>query len=175
MMGSSASAAPSKDQQIKDLKAQVQKLQKQIKDLKAELTKLKGPTPKPGACKAPCADSKGWQVMITNYQFDVSSDNQFIQPEEGNVYVQMDVTFANKTKKEQTASAFDFKLKDGTGVSRNEEFVGPCESWSSARLAPGASLGPKCIAFQAASSPSTGITLEWKPGLIDTYKIPLGK
>lgn len=131
------------------------------------------PTTEAAACRPPCADSRGFSVMVSDYRFNVDSGNQFIQPEAGNVYVQLHVTFMNKTSRSQTASPFDFKLMDGKGITRTEELISPCDSWSSAQLSPGATLGPKCLAFQAASDAPTGITLIWRPGLVTDYKIPL--
>lgn len=125
-------------------------------------------------CTEPCANADNFVVHVTNFRYDVASDNQFIQPETGNVYVTLDVTFHNHNGSTHRASPFDFTLTDGTGVSRDVEWLGPCETWSSAELSPGATLGPKCLAFQAAAGHQSGITLKWTPGFFgSTYTIPL--
>lgn len=124
------------------------------------------------SCRQPCADANGWIVEVKNFKYDVSSGNEFITPESGNVFVTMKVTFINHAKSSKSAAAFDFKLKAG-GVEQNAELIGPCESWSSVDVSPGASYGPKCLAFQAKAGQSKGIVLIWRPGLVFTYDIPL--
>lgn len=109
---------------------------------------------------------------MSNFRFDVSSGNQFITPESGNVFVTMKVTFINRAKSAKSAGPFDFKLKAG-GVEQDAELVGPCESWSSVEVSPGASYGPKCLAFQAKASARKGLVLIWRPGLLLTHDIPV--
>lgn len=173
-----ASAKPTPQQQIKTLQAEVAKLKKQLKAANTELARLKAqtaPTTVPAGCTQPCADAKGFTAAVTNYHFDTQSGNEFEQPETGNVFVQLDITLTNGTKSSKTVDVVDFKLTDGTGVSRLTTSISDCESWSYAELAPGATFGPKCLAFQAAASKPTGLVLQWKPSFLgSTYKIPLG-
>lgn len=194
-------AAPTQAQMIKNLRAQVRRLnrkvatlQKQLNAAKAELARAQGTTTttapattttRPSAttatpgtttapdCTAPCANAGGFKVMVSDFRFNVSSGNQFIEPEDGNVFVTLDVTFANGTSSTKTASPFDFRLEDGAGVIQSTELLSPCDIWSSAMLTAGGSLGPKCLGFEATANEPTGLTLEWKPGLFTTYEIPL--
>lgn len=130
------------------------------------------PTETEASCTKPCADSGGWIAEVKNFKYDVKSDNEFIQPESGNVFVTMEVTFINKSGSSHSASPFDFKL-EADGVERDAEFVGPCEQWSPVDVSAHASYGPKCLAFQAKSGHRSGITLTWNPGLTGTYDIPV--
>lgn len=133
------------------------------------------PTPTtspPPACSQPCADANGWVAQLSNFRFGVKSGNQFITPERGNVFVTVEVTFINRSNRSHTAAPTDFKLKSG-GVEHSAEFVGPCGAWSSVNISPGASYGPKCVAFQAAANQPSGSVVEWRPGLIQTYDIPV--
>lgn len=80
------------------------------------------------ACTQSCAEVNGLVVELSNLMFNVSSDNQFITPESGNVWVTVDVTFVNKSNSNQRVSPIDFKLRSA-GVEHSYEFIGPCESW----------------------------------------------
>jgi hypothetical protein len=129
-------------------------------------------TASPASCTKPCADAGGWIAQISNYKFDAQSGNPYIKPESGNVFVTLDVTFSNKTSSKKSANEFEFKLKSA-GVEHHTT-IGPCESWAPADVSPGSSYGPKCMAFQAASSQRSGLILIWQPGITKTYDIPLG-
>ena len=90
----------------------------------------------------------------------------FVQPEAGNVFVTVDVAFLNKTSQEQHANPLEFVLRDATGVKHSVEFsMSACETWSAVNLTSGASLGPKCLAFQAAAGKPAGLKLVWSPRL----------
>lgn len=196
-------SAPTNQQTIKNLRAQVRRLNKKVRSLqrqlnaaKAELERVNGTTTTTmttgtttttvastttGAptttiapdCTAPCANANDFKVMITNFKYDAPSGNEFIQPESGNVYVTMDVTFANDSNDTEMASPFDFELEDGAGVVQSASLISPCDSWSSVQLSAGGNLGPKCLAFEATAGQPTGLTLQWKPGLFTVYKVPL--
>jgi hypothetical protein len=118
----------------------------------------------PPACVQPCANANGWIVQTANLKYDAPSGNQFVQPEAGNVYVTVDVTFINKTSQEQHANPFEFVLRDPSGVKHSVDFLASaCETWSAVNLTTGASLGPKCLAFQAAAGKPAGLKLVWTP------------
>ena len=116
------------------------------------------------SCSAPCADVDGWIAQAGNVRYDFPSGNPWARPETGNVFVAVDVTFVNRTRSEQHANPFQFVLQDGTGVKHPVVF-GPCEPWQAVNLTPGASLGPKCLSFQAAAGRPSGLRLVWTPGL----------
>jgi Domain of unknown function (DUF4352) len=127
-----------------------------------------------GSCSPqPCAnDNYGWIVNVSSLVYGAASSNEFIQPEAGNVYVTMNVTFTNKTGSSQTANPYLFKLTDGAGVSHNITFNADCPSWSQVDIAAGSAYGPKCMVFEAVAGKPTGMTLDWTPsGLGGDYKI----
>jgi hypothetical protein len=129
-----------------------------------------------GSCAPqPCAnDNYGWIVNVSNVRYGASSGNPYDNPEAGNVFVAMDLTFTNKTSNPQSASLFYFKLLDGNGVSHNTSSMIGCGYWSSVDIAPGGSYGPKCTAFQATAGKPAGLVLVWNPsGFGGTYKIKL--
>jgi hypothetical protein len=124
-------------------------------------------------CTQPCADADGFIVQLSSFQYDVSSGNQFITPESGNVFVTVQATFINHAKSSKSATPYDFKLKSA-GVEHTTSFIGPCESWSSVDVSPGGSYGPKCLSFQAAAGQPTGIVVSWKPSYFGkSYDIPV--
>ena len=137
------------------------------------------PTPAPardGSCSPqPCAnDNYGWIVTVSDVKYDVPSGNDFEKPEAGNVYVTMNVSFTNKTSQEQHANPVTFVLLDGAGVKHEIGFMSACEPWEPVNLTPGASLGPKCLVFQATAAKPTGLTLVWTPSLIGgSYQMKL--
>jgi hypothetical protein len=129
------------------------------------------PGPETLACTKPCADAGGWIAELSNFRFDVSYSNEFVTPEAGDVFVTVYVTFMNKSKGTESANPVDFKLMSA-GAEHDVDFMGPCGTWSSVQVAPGASYGPKCLAFQAKADQRTGLVVVWKPGLV-TYDIPV--
>jgi hypothetical protein len=123
------------------------------------------------ACAKPCANAGGWIAELSNFRFDVSSSNEFVTPEAGDVFVTVYVTFINKSKGTESANPVDFKLMSA-GAGHDVDFMGPCGTWSSVQVTPGASYGPKCLAFQAQADQRTGLVVVWKPGLV-MYDIPV--
>ena len=135
-------------------------------------TRVRG-TPGPGtlACAKPCANAGGWIAELSGFRLGVTYGDEFKTPEPGNVFVDVYVTFINKSTNIESASPVDFKLRSA-GVDHHVDFTGPCSTWSSVGVTPGASYGPKCLAFQAGASERTGLVVVWKPGLV-TYDIPV--
>ena len=129
------------------------------------------PGPETLACAKPCANAGGWIAELSDFRFNVSSSEEFMTPEAGNVFVTVYVTFINRSKDADSASPVDFKLRSA-GVEHNVDFTGPCSTWSSVAVTPGASYGPRCLAFQATASERTGLVVVWKPGLV-RYDIPV--
>jgi hypothetical protein len=121
--------------------------------------------PRNGSCSPqPCAnDSYGWIVTISDLRYDAPSGSQFERPEVGNVYVTMNVSFANRTSREQHADPFEFVLLDGAGVKHPVTIMGACPTWQAVDLTPGATLGPKCLVFEAAAGRPAGLALVWTP------------
>jgi hypothetical protein len=123
-------------------------------------------------CTQPCANQSGWIVEVTKFVYGAKSEDA--TPEPGNVYVTMDVTFTNKSSREQHANPATFVLQDGKGVKRSLEFMGPCPAWSPVNVTPGGSFGPKCLTFQAAAGKPGGIALVWTPNFLGSnYSIRL--
>jgi hypothetical protein len=126
-------------------------------------------TPKPAtpaACQAPCAEVKGQIVHVTGVQYDAQSGNEFVKPDPGNVFVRVDVTFTNNSNQELSANPFNFVLLDGSGIKHMSTFtVGDCQ-WQAVNITKGASLGPKCLAFQATAGKPSPLTLVWNPSLL---------
>ncbi len=126
------------------------------------------PAAREGSCSPqPCAnDNYGWIVTVTDVKYDAPSGNDFEKPEAGNVYVTLNVTFTNKTGKEQHANPTEFVLLDGAGVKHTVAFMTACPIWEPVNLAPGATLGSKCLVFQATAGKPSGLALVWTPSLI---------
>lgn len=126
------------------------------------------------ACTQPCAEANGLTVELSNFVYNASSGNQFDTPESGNVFVTVNATFINKSNTNQSVSPFDFKLRSaGVEHSTTLLFGGSCEYWSTVEVTPGASYGPKCLAFEASANQPTGLVVVWKPGLLKTHDIPV--
>jgi hypothetical protein len=121
-----------------------------------------------GSCSPqPCAnDNYGWIVNVSSFKYDAPSGNEFEKPEVGNVYVTLAVTFTNKLGSEQHANPLNFVLLDGAGVKHTVTFTDACPIWDAVNLTPGASFGPKCLAFEATAGKPGGLTLVWTPSLL---------
>jgi len=137
------------------------------------------PTPAPsrdGSCSPePCAnDNYGWIVSVSDVRYGVRSGNQFENPEAGNVFVTMRVTFTSKLDQEQYANPLQFVLVDGAGIKHMAAFRGPCESWQAVNVTKGATFGPRCLAFQATAGKPNGLVLVWTPSFVGGgYQIKL--
>jgi hypothetical protein len=117
-----------------------------------------------GACPpSSCADDNGWIVRVGNVRYDIQSGNEFQKPQAGHVYLALDVTFTNKPKQERLAPPLDFVLIDGSGHEQQITFIDTCAAWSREYVAPGASYGPKCLAFEAVAGKPSGLVLVWTP------------
>ena len=129
-----------------------------------------------GSCAPqPCAnDNFGWVVSVSDVKYDAPAGNDFEKPEAGNVFVTLSVTFANKTDKERHASPTGFVLLDGAGVKHTITYMTACPIWDAVNLTPGATLGPKCLAFEGTAGKATGLTLVWTPNFLGgDYKLKL--
>lgn len=125
------------------------------------------------ACTKPCAEASGLVVEVRHLVFNAASGNQFSTPEQGNVFVMMDVNFINNSKSNHRVSPIDFKLRSA-GVEHTTKLgLTACPYWSGVEVTPGASYGPKCLAFEAAANQPTGLVVVWKPGFSKTYDIPV--
>ena len=137
------------------------------------------PTPAPsrqGSCSPePCAnDNYGWIVRVSDVRYEAPSGNRFENPEGGNVFVTMNVTFTNELDQEQQANSLQFVLVDGAGIKHMVAFSGPCESWQAVNVTRGATLGPKCLAFQATAGKPNGLVMVWTPSFVGGgYQIKL--
>jgi len=118
-----------------------------------------------GACAPqPCAnDSLGWVVTVSDVRYDAPVGNDFEKPETGNVFLTVNVTFTNKTSKEQRASPTEFVLVDGVGVKHVITYMIACPIWDAVNVTPGATLGPRCLAFESVAGKPAGLTLVWTP------------
>ena len=123
----------------------------------------------------PCAtDGAGWSVAASSVQYDAGSGRPFDHPEPGNVFVTVDVTFANGTAGEQHADPFNFVLQDGGGVKHPVRWTTFCPLWTGVNVTTGASYGPKCLAFEAVAGRPRPLTLVWTPGMFARdHPIPL--
>jgi len=97
-----------------------------------------------GSCAPqPCAnDNYGWIVVVSNFNYDAPGGS-FSQPEAGNVFVTMDVTFTDKLDSEQHANPTQFVLLDGAGVKHTWRpfLTGPCASWQPVNVTKAAASG----------------------------------
>jgi hypothetical protein len=129
-----------------------------------------------GSCAPqPCAnDNYGWIATISNLRYGAQA-SQFEQPEAGNVFVMVDVTFANKLDQEQHANPTEFVLMDGAAIKHTwRPLAEGCATWEPVNLTKGATLGPKCLSFEAAAGKPSPLTLVWTPtGFGGGYSIKL--
>lgn len=127
----------------------------------------------PVACTQPCVNVDGLVLTVSDVVYGVTSTDGYFQPEAGNVFVSMNITVVNRSGKSQSVTEFGFKLQDGTGVSRDAERAGTCESWQNVDVADGATFGPKCLSFDAAAGVPTGLSLLWSYDYVNQVIIEL--
>jgi hypothetical protein len=77
--------------------------------------------------------------------------------------VALDVTFTNKLKQERLAPPVDFVLIDGSGHEQQITDVETCALRLREFVAPGATFGPECLAFEPAAGKPSGLVLVWTP------------
>lgn len=125
------------------------------------------PAARDGSCAPqPCAnDNYGWIVSVNDFRYDAPSGSPFEQPENGNVFVTVSVTFTNRLDREEHADPFRFVLLDGAGVKHAVTWFSACPLWAGVNLTTGATLGPRCLGFQASAGRPSGLTLVWTPQL----------
>jgi hypothetical protein len=126
------------------------------------------PAARDGSCAPqPCAnDNYGWIVNITNLRYGAQG-GQFENPEAGNVFVFVDVTFTNKLDQERHANPLEFVLLDGAGVKHTwRPLLDACPTWGAVNLTKGATFGPKCMSFEAAAGKPSGLALTWTPSVV---------
>jgi hypothetical protein len=123
------------------------------------------PAVRDGSCAPqPCAnDSYGWIVSVNGLRYDAPSGSAFDHPETGNVYVTVSVTFTNRLDREEHANPFNFVLMDSAGVKHAVSWFTSCPLWAGVNLTSGATLGPKCVGFQATAGRPSGLVLVWTP------------
>lgn len=124
----------------------------------------------------PCTSTdSGWSVAAANLQYDASSGNEYTSAVAGSVFVQVEVTFSNRTGRDQRANRQDFVLQDATGLKHQAASTKTCAAWQPIVLTPGRDAGPKCLAFNAAAGHPAGLILMWSPQLIGArdYSITL--
>lgn len=134
----------------------------------AAAPKANAPAAGSGSCSPqPCAnDGYGWIVRISNLRYGAQA-GQYDLLEAGNVFVFVDVTFTNQSDRERHANPTDFVLLDGAGIKHTwSPVLAGCSSWEPVNVTRGATLGPKCLSFQAAAGKPAGLMLAWSPGLI---------
>jgi hypothetical protein len=138
---------------------------------------IAAPAARDGSCAPqPCAnDNYGWIVNVNEFHYDAASGSPFERPEAGNVYVTVLVTFTNRLSREEHADPFKFVLQDGAGVKHSVSWFTSCPLWAGVNLTTGATLGPKCLGFQATAGTPSGLTLVWTPQFGGgDYDLPLG-
>jgi hypothetical protein len=140
----------------------------------AAATAVATPTAKPataavaardGSCAPqPCAnDNYGWVLNVSNLRY-AAQGGQFENPEAGNVFVFVDVTFTNKLDQERHANPTEFVLLDGAGIKHTwRPLIDACPTWDPVNLTKGATFGPKCLSFEATGAKPAGLSLTWTP------------
>jgi hypothetical protein len=134
------------------------------------------PVARDGSCAPqPCAnDDYGWIVNVNGFRYDAPAGTAWERPETGNVYVTVSVSFRNRLAQEQHADPFRFVLQDGAGVKHAVTWFTACPLWAGVNLTTGATLGPKCLGFQATAGQPSGLVLVWTPEFGGgDYDIPL--
>jgi hypothetical protein len=125
------------------------------------------PVARDGSCAPqPCAnDNYGWIMTVNGFRYDAPGGTVWEHPETGNVYVTVSVSFTNRLAQEQHADPFRFVLQDGASVKHAVSWFTSCPLWAGVNLTTGATLGPKCVGFQAAAGRPSGLVLVWTPQL----------
>jgi hypothetical protein len=73
------------------------------------------------------------------------------------------VTFTNAANGDRHADPFNFVLQDGAGVKHPVRWTTFCPLLTGVNVTPGASYGPKCLAFEAVAGRPQPLTLMWTP------------
>jgi hypothetical protein len=123
----------------------------------------------------PCANADGFTLSVSGLERDLPA-GEFSKPEAGNHFVLMYVTMHNGSNDKRSANPFLFSLRDSQGQEHPITFsMDPkCGTWQAVDLAPGASLGPKPLCFEASGTPSSPLTLIWTPEFFRSkVEIPL--
>jgi Domain of unknown function (DUF4352) len=118
-----------------------------------------------------CDPVRGVFAVVNGLELDqgaVEGANPAVEkPEAGNAFVAVDVSFTNKVKTEQHANPTEFVLQDGAGIKHQITFMTTaCPVWEAVNVTPGATFGPKCLAFQASAGKPNGLVLVWTPSLV---------
>ena len=130
--------------------------------------------PPPAACAGACGNSNGYTLTL-NYAERNAPPGPYTKPEPGNHLVIVTMTFKNGSKDTQSPDSFCCRVTDSLGVTRSETFstAAGCDSWQGVELAPGASLGPKNMCFEAGGDPNARLILVWSPSFFATdVRIP---
>jgi hypothetical protein len=121
-------------------------------------------SPSDACSPQPCAnDGDGWIVTVSDLSYGAQSGNRYEAPAAGSVYVTMSITFTNQTSGPRRAIPGSFVLLDGAGVRHPVISIGTCQLWEPLDVAAGATLGPRCLAFEATAGRPTGLDLTWTP------------
>jgi hypothetical protein len=132
--------------------------------------KFGAPAAQPAVAPLTATDD-GVTVKISNVRNDASGGST--QPESGNVFVTMDVTFSNVGTREYNANPFTFVLKDGAGIKHAVTSTESTAFWKAVNLTQGSSI-TKSLAFEATANRPAGLVLVWTPHLFAAdHNIPL--
>lgn len=123
-------------------------------------------------CAAMCAVDGQEAVTVDSYQYDVKPGPMEPAAGAGNTYLIAKVRFKNAGPSETHANPASFVLEDAAGVEHDSMSgsgisSSTCPLWPAVNLTPGASYGPKCIAFQATAGKPSPLTLIWTVGSSD--------
>jgi hypothetical protein len=133
-------------------------------------TTVPATAPATGCAPKPCASAFSLTVHISGLNRNAPL-GMFIQPEAGNHLVLMQMTMHNDGGRDtKNANPFDFRLRDASGLTHDITFSDApgCDTWSSVDLAPGATLGPKPLCFEAAGDPNGNLSLVWSPSIFSS-------
>jgi hypothetical protein len=115
----------------------------------------------------------GKEVIVTSVERDWSSDNQYMQPDEGKEFVKVNVTILNTSKNRASYNTFDWEIQDSGGAIEGISFYTYSESDSlgSGELVEGGTKSGSLIFEVPAGDP--GLILHYNPSFWSSKEVTI--
>lgn len=112
-------------------------------------------------------------VTVTSVKRNWSSGNEFIVPDDGNEYIQVQVSIKNDSDSEAPYNTFDWKLQDSKGVIKDVASVAFTVdgALNSGDLAPGGNVAGFLV-FEVKKG-DKGLTLRYSPSFWSDKKVEI--
>ena len=105
-----------------------------------------------------------WQVTINSFK-TFTSDNQFEQPKDGYMFVDVNVSIKNVSNKEDTTNPYEFSLRGGTDGTKYDSAIVDVTS-ASGKIEPGDQQTGD-LAYEVKASEKTFI-LSFEPNMLSS-------